>query len=50
MILRIQFELRRLQYKIQKIGEFYQMYKKWVLFFDSKTDEMYKLKYKDKLI
>ena len=45
MLIRLEFEIRRIQFKIKKIGEFYRMYKKWAKFFDKRTNEKYKEKY-----
>jgi len=39
------FELSKLQFKINKMIEFYQMYKTWCIYFDNKVDELYKQKY-----
>lgn len=42
---RIAFEHNKMKFKINKMFEFYKLYKEWCMFFDKKVNELYTEKY-----
>lgn len=42
---RLQFEYYKFLFKLRKMQEFFNMYREWVIFFDKKSNELYKQRY-----
>jgi len=45
MLRKLEYKIRKLQFKINKMVEFWRMYKTYCIFLDAKCDELYKEKY-----